>query len=107
MTPEGKVKAAIDKWLKKRGWWYCKPATGGYGKSGVLDYIVCRPRLVLEIDVGTKMGEFITIEAKRKGGLNDATQLQLDTIDDVQAVGGIAFVCDDVSQLDKRFKDQP
>lgn len=52
-TPEGKVKAKIDKLLKEYGVWYFKPVSNGYGRMGISDYICCLPG-----------GKFLAIEAK-------------------------------------------
>ena len=61
-TPEGKVKDQIKKILKEYGAVYCMPATGGFGKSGVSDFIVCYK------------GYFIAIEAKAGKGTTTALQ---------------------------------
>lgn len=38
-TPEGRVKEKIDAMLDSLGWWYFKPQTHGYGRSGIPDYM--------------------------------------------------------------------
>lgn len=80
-TPEGSVKAAIDQVLNSYGErvWYFKPATGGYGRSGVGDY------------VGIANGYGFLFEAKRDAS-HEATRLQNMEIDKVRAAGGPAFV---------------
>ena len=100
-TPEGKVKAAIKKFLASIGAWYCMPATGGYGSSGVPDFIVCRPVFVTQSMVGTLMGEFIGIEAKAPGKKSNTTALQDMQIVGIHKAGGRAFVCDDISLLER------
>jgi hypothetical protein len=105
MTPEGKVKAAIKRWLKSHAWWYCMPATGGYGTSGVPDFIACRPVTVTPEMVGTRMGLLVGIEAKAFGKWRDTTELQDDQIKAIQAAGGHSFACDRVSELDERYPD--
>ena len=40
MTPEAKVKEKVKKALKNMGAYYAMPATGGYGSSGVPDFLV-------------------------------------------------------------------
>lgn len=62
LTPEAKVKKDIKKILDDRGAVYCMPATGGYGKSGVSDFLVCYN------------GRFISIEAKAGDGKTTALQ---------------------------------
>ncbi len=77
-TPEQKVKRKVVKQLKALGAYYFFPATGGYGKSGVPDIIVCY------------RGRFIGIECK--AGKNKCTTLQLKNIDEILDNGGIALV---------------
>jgi hypothetical protein len=52
MTPEAKVKDKIKKFLKANAIYYAMPATGGYGVSGVPDFLCC------------VKGKFVGIEAK-------------------------------------------
>ena len=91
-TPEGKVKASIKKFLTDSGAYWTMPATGGYGKSGVPDFLVCL------------RGKFIGIEAKAKGMAHNTTHMQDQQIKAIQDAGGLSFVCDDVSQLANVFK---
>lgn len=74
MTPEGRVKKAIKDIFKRRGAVYCMPATGGFGKSGVSDFLACYK------------GQFISIEAK--AGNNEPTSLQEQWLTDVHNAGG-------------------
>lgn len=89
MTPEGKVKSRVDKTLKKLGCYYFTPTTGGYGRSGVSDRIVCY------------RGLFISIEIKAKGG--KVTPLQARELVSVQKAGGLSMVIDEsnVDQLEE------
>lgn len=59
------------------------PTTGGYGKSGVPDIVVC-----IE-------GKFIGIECKANG--NKPTALQLKNLNAIVTAGGYAFVVDESS----------
>ena len=77
-TPEKKVKEKIKQILKARGAVYCMPATGGFGKSGVSDFIVCYK------------GYFIAIEAK--AGKGTTTALQDKWLAEVSEAGGISIV---------------
>lgn len=52
MTPEGKVKAQVKQRLKAHGAYYQMPVTGGYGKGGCSDFLVCY------------RGYFVSIECK-------------------------------------------
>jgi pantoate kinase len=83
MTPESKVKAKVKKVLNEVGAYYTMPVTGGYGNSGVPDFIVCYK------------GRFIGVECKANGG--KATALQLKHHDDIRKAGGIALVIDETN----------
>lgn len=83
MTPEGKVKAAINKVLghavKDGSIYKFMPVPGGFGPSS-LDYILC---------VG---GIFVAIEAKKPGGKTTARQDFI--IRQIRNAGGKVFVID-------------
>ena len=92
MTPEGRVKAKINKVLDayKPELWRYMPVPGGFGKQA-LDYICCY------------RGVFFSIEAKRPGG--GPTEKQLGTIEDIEAAQGKVFVIDgDNGQLEELEK---
>lgn len=78
MTPEGKVKAKVKKLLIEGKHYYVMPVTGGYGNSGVADFIVC------------VKGKFLAIECKANGG--KTTALQDKNLNDVRTSGGVALV---------------
>jgi len=78
MTPEAKVKKKIVAVLKEHGAYYFYPVTGGFGRSGVPDIIVCHG------------GRFIGIECK--AGNNKPTPLQEKNLRDIEAAGGISMV---------------
>jgi hypothetical protein len=78
MTPEGKVKDVVKKYLKEKGIYYIMPATGGYGSSGAPDIVVCHK------------GKFYGLEIK--SGANKPTALQMDNLDRIEKNGGYAFV---------------
>lgn len=97
-TPEGKVKAAIKKWLQARGIWFCMPIGTGFGTSGVPDFVCCWG------------GSFLAIEAKAPGKRGNTSELQDRQIAGIHKAGGAAIVVDDVKQLDeleKRFGREP
>ena len=83
MTPEGKVKARVKKVLAELGAYYTMPVTGGYGNSGVPDFVVCME------------GRFYGIECKANGG--KPTALQLKNHDDIRKAGGVALVIDETN----------
>jgi Holliday junction resolvase len=78
MTPEGKVKAKVRKLLAEGKYYYTMPVTGGYGVSGVPDFIVC------------VKGKFLAIECKANGG--KTTALQDKHLNDIKTSGGVALV---------------
>jgi hypothetical protein len=86
LTPEAKVKKKVKEFLIANKFWFCTPATGGYGRSGVPDFIAC------------KDGLFFAIECKANG--NKPTVLQQSEIDGIQAAGGMAVVIDEKNVAD-------
>ncbi len=98
-TPESKVKAGIKKFLNSLlGCWWFMPATGGFGKSGVPDFIICKAVVVTPEMVGTVVGKFYAIEAKAPGGR--LTELQKGQIEEINGAGGCAVVCYDAAELE-------
>jgi hypothetical protein len=89
MTPEGRVKAAVKRWLAARGIWYFMPVSNGLGRMGIPDFICCWG------------GRFLAIECKAPGQRRRTTPLQERTIMEIHQAGGAALVVDDVSQLDQ------
>ena len=82
-TPEGLVKARIDKLLKKNNIWYYSPQSGPFGRSGVPDR------------VAIINGRFIGIEAKADR-TKKPTRLQLHCMSEIEHAGGKCFVvCDE------------
>lgn len=79
MTPEGRIKAKIDKVLNNTaaGCWYFKPVQYGYGMRA-LDYICCIN------------GQFVAIEVKRPGG--EPTDFQRLTCIDMYHAGGKVWI---------------
>lgn len=78
MTPEAKVKKKVRAMLEQHGAYYAMPVTGGYGASGVPDFLVCHH------------GRFIGIECK--AGSNKPTALQLSNMKKIEDAGGTTLV---------------
>ena len=80
MTPEKKVKQRVVNILKNMDEevYYFFPATGGYGRSGVPDIVVCFD------------GMFYGIECK--AGKNNPTALQQRELENINGAGGVAWV---------------
>jgi hypothetical protein len=83
MTPEAKVKSKVKKILEDMGAYYAMPVTGGYGNSGVPDFLIC------------KGGLFYAIECKANGG--KPTALQHAHMKAIRAAGGIALIVDETN----------
>jgi Holliday junction resolvase len=77
-TPEKKVKDKVKKVLDKLGCYYFFPATGGYGKSGVPDIIICFK------------SHYVAIECKTVG--NKPTGLQELNMKQIRDNGGSTLV---------------
>lgn len=77
-TPEKKVKDKVKKVLEKVGCYYFFPATGGFGKSGVPDIVICFK------------GHFVAIECKAGG--NKPTALQELNLSQIKQNGGHSIV---------------
>lgn len=92
MTPEGRVKAAIKRWLDKRGVWHFSPVSNGMGVHGIPDIIACWK------------GRFIGIEVKAPGKTGAVTELQKFQINGINAAGGVAVVVDSVSALEEALR---
>lgn len=90
MTPEGRVKQAIKRWLVARGAWFYMPVSNGMGVHGIPDFVCCLPG-----------GRFLGIEAKAPGKRSSTTPLQRHQIESIRAANGLALVVDDVRQLDE------
>lgn len=87
MTPEGKVKAAVKKYLQAQGVWFWMPVSNGMGQVGIPDFICCFN------------GTFIAIETKAPGKLNNVTANQQRVIDEIKSHGGLALVVDSVDSI--------
>lgn len=87
MTPEGKVKAAVKKYLREQDVWFWMPVSNGMGQVGIPDFICCFN------------GMFIAIETKAPGKLSGVTANQQRVIDEIKSHGGLALVVDNVDSL--------
>lgn len=86
-TPEAKVKKAVRQVLDGLGAYYVMPVTGGFGKQGAPDFLVCIK------------GRFYGIECK--AGKNQPTALQEINLKQIIEAGGVALVIreDDIKYL--------
>ena len=83
MTPEAKVKAKVKKILDGINAYHFSPMTGGYGRSGVPDIIVCYK------------GKFLAIECK--AGDNQPTALQQLNLSQIKQNGGHSIVVNEAN----------
>lgn len=86
-TPEGKVKNAVRRLLKKHGIWHYMPMQNGFGMVGIPDLICCWD------------GRMLAIETKAPGKRNNTTPNQQKRLAEIEEAGGIAIVVDDPAQL--------
>ena len=77
-TPERKVKKGVRQVLDGLGAYYVMPVTGGYGKQGAPDFLVCY------------QGKFFGIETK--AGKGKTTALQELNLKKIIDCGGVALV---------------
>lgn len=78
MRNERDVKHNVKAAVLKRGGWYTMPQTGGYGRSGIPDILICY------------RGRFVAVECKF--GSNKPTALQKKELTDIKNADGIALV---------------
>jgi hypothetical protein len=89
MTPEGKIKAKLDKMLKsKERLFYFPPQAGPFGSSGIPDRIVCF------------RGFYLGIECKADEK-KPMTGLQLRAMRQIEEAGGIFFLVYDDETIAK------
>ncbi len=86
MTPEGKIKAKVDKLLHQYKVWFYSPQAGPYGRAGIPDR------------VAIVRGQFVGIEVKADR-TKKPTQLQRNCMAKIEAAGGKCFVVCDVETL--------
>jgi hypothetical protein len=87
-TPERKVKTKVTRILDEYGVYYFYPVTGGFGRSGVPDIIVC------------VCGRFLAIECKAGNGR--VTALQFQNIERIKQNGGITLVVNEENTQEVR-----
>lgn len=100
MTPEGKVKDAVRKYLTSIGVWFAgkpapvlvtgwmyMPVSNGMGVSGIPDFC------------GIFMGQPVYIETKAPGKLTDTTENQKLRHKEIRLAGGLVLVVTSVDEL--------
>ena len=92
MTKEQNIQTAIMNYISSIGGLPVKQNEMGiYAKSGVSDIIACIK------------GKFVAIEVKRPK--NKPTKLQLNFINAVTSIGGVAFWADNLEDVKEKLKN--
>lgn len=95
---EDDVKKLIIAALKQHDAWQYAPIQTGMGVHGIPDRIACVPIVVTGAMVGSTVGLFVAIEAKRPGRRTEpragATPAQFNHLCDILDAGGIAMLAD-------------
>ena len=86
LTPEGKVKAEVKKYLKEIGAYYFMPVQTGYGAAGV-DFYICYEGWFIAVE--TKAGEAIPKPRQRK------------VLNDVESCGGLSLCINKIESLQR------
>ena len=86
LTPEGKVKAEVKKYLKEIGAYYFMPVQTGSGAAGV-DFYICYEGWFIAVE--TKAGEAIPKPRQRK------------VLEDVASCGGIGICINTIEPLQR------
>lgn len=87
MTPEGKIKARVDRLLHQYKIWFYSPQAGPYGRAGIPDRIAI------------VRGQFVGIEVKADR-TKKPTALQRKCMAMIEAAGGKCFIVYDVETLE-------
>jgi Holliday junction resolvase len=77
MTPEGKVKRKAIAELQKLGMYIFFPATGGFGRSGIPDIIVCHRGLFLAIECKAGKGKTTALQERELARIRTANGVAL------------------------------
>lgn len=102
-TPEGKVKEACKRKLKRMGAYFFMPVSNGMGAHGIPDIICCLPVEITEDMVGMRLGVFAGVETKAPGKLKNVTPLQEKNLKEINDAGGFGDVIDNANDLGKRW----
>lgn len=90
--------------LDKEYAWHYAPIQTGMGEHGIPDRIACVPVLVTADMVGTTVGLFVAIEAKRPGRRHElrggASPAQVNQLHGILDAGGLAMLVDSEEDLE-------
>lgn len=95
---ENDVKKLVKKVFDDRLAWSYAPIQTGMGAHGIPDRVGCMPVRITPEMVGSVVGLFVAVEAKRPGRRGEknagATGQQVDQLRDIIDAGGIAMLVD-------------
>lgn len=98
ITTENDVKKLVKKVFDDAGAWSYAPIQTGMGAHGIPDRVGCVPVRVTHAMVGSVVGVFVAVEAKRPGRRGEknagATGQQVDQLQNIIDAGGIAMMVD-------------
>lgn len=100
MTPEGKVKAQVKKFLNERNIWSFMPVQNGMGVVGIPDIICCVPVTITQDMVGKTIGGFMAIETKAPGKKYNTSPNQKRNLKAIADHYGVAVVADCVKDVE-------
>lgn len=100
MTPEGKVKQQVKKYLNEKGIWSFMPVQNGMGVIGIPDIICCRPVRITQDMVGETVGLFLAIETKAPGKKWNTSPNQKRNLKAIADHYGTAVVADCVEDVE-------
>ena len=86
---EARVKDTVRAILKAKGAFYHMPVPIPPNSKDVVDFHCCVPVVITQAMVGSRIGLYVAIEAKREG-VNAPTDKQQETLRHVRAAGGMA-----------------
>lgn len=108
MTPEGRVKRDVDKWLASKGFqkagypepancvgWFYKPVPQPFQVAGIGDYVGVLRHFG---------GRYFCIETKAPGLLHTQTENQKARQKEIETAGGVYLLVDCVATLDDWWK---
>jgi hypothetical protein len=100
MTPEGKVKSDVKKYLDKADAAYYMPVQNGMGCVGVPDIVACVPVEITQNMVGQTIGVFAGIETKAPGKITNTTPNQKRMLRMFAKAKGMAIVADSAATVE-------
>ena len=106
---ENDVKKIVEKVFDDALAWSYAPIQNGMGVHGIPDRVGCVPVRITPEMVGSVVGIFVAVEAKRPGRRGEknagATGQQIDQITGIIDAGGIAMLADGADDAERLRRD--